>query len=614
MVYPRPIDGYVGFLLLGLGTGAVYASLALGLVLVHRVSGVVNFSQGATAMLAAYLFVALEPAIGVVPALGASVVASAVLGLLAHQVVFRPLADAPALAGVAASAGLLTALQATATLAFGPDSRPVPPLLPARAVHIGGTIVPGDRLMLAAVVIAIAVALWAVSRFTRFGLACRAASEDRRSVALLGWSPDALTAASWALAGVVGGLGAVLAGPITALDPVSSTLLVVPALAAAVFGRMSSIGLTVAAALALGMAQSELLVLQDHLSWLPRAGIREALPLLVIVVALALGAGRRLARTGPTESRLPVARASKHLARSTVASVVAGIVALAVLGGQDRLALVNSLVAIVVCLSVVLLTGFVGQISLAQMAFAGLGGFGLAVLGGRLGWPFPVAPLAAAVVAGLAGLLVGLPALRVRGTSLAIVTLAAAVAMEDLVFKSPALTGGLRGSSVPDLRLGGPGAFGHGLLVLGVAAASAVGVARLRAGRLGRRFLAVRANERAARAIGIDVVATRLTAFGLSAFLAGLGGALLGYTQGQLSFGSFGVFVSLSVLAVTYLGGIATVSGAVVGGLLVADGLVFRMLDRVAGLGRFQLLVSGVGLVAIAILRPEGLTGRRPRP
>jgi len=282
-----------------------------------------------------------------------------------------------------------------------------------------------------------------------------------------------------------------------------------------------------------------------------------------------------------------------------------------VLGGQDRMALVTSLIGALVCLSIVVLTGWSGQISLAQMAFAGVAGFSLSRLATGAGIPFPVAPLLAALLAAAAGVLVGLPALRARGVSLAVVTLAGAVVVEEVVFKSPTLTGGFGGSRVPPPTLFGwrldPSGPAFGLMVVAVLAAAAVGLARLRLSGAGRRLLAVRANERAAAALGVDVSAIRLRAFALSAFLAGVAGALLGYQQGQLSFGSFGVFVSLAYLAVAYLGGIAGVGGALVGGLLVPNGLAFTLLD----LGRYQLLVSGLGLMVVTVMAPGGITGLR---
>ena len=629
----RTIDGPLVFLLLGLGTGAVYGALGLGLVLVHRSSGVVHFAHGAVAMCATYVFVELRSFAGVpfVAALALALAFAAVLGLGIYVLVFRPLRTAPALAGVVASVGLLAVLQAAAVLRFGPDARPVPSILPARPLTLLGLVVPCDRLYLAALVVVAAGGLWVVYRFTRFGLASRAVAEDQTTAALLGWSPDAVAGANWVAASVLAGLAGILVSPITALNPVAYTLLVVPALAAALVGRLSSFGVTVAAALGIGMAQSEMLWLQERFSWIPRNGVREALPLLVILVALAFGAGTGLrglnAGTGlrglnaglrgaGAAGRLPLAPSPRRPLPWAAAGVAGAALALVVLGPAERLGLVNSMVGAVICLSLVVLTGYVGQISLAQMAFAGVAGFALSKLGGGLGVPFPVAPLLAALTAAAVGLVVGLPALRLRGLRLAVVTLAAAVAVEELVFKSPALTGGFGGTRVPEasvlgLDLGLAGSRPFGFLVLAVLAGVAVGVAGLRRGPVGRRFLAVRANEAAAAAAGIDVVSTKLAAFALSAFVAGLGGALLGYGQGQLSFGSFGVFVSLSYLAVAYVGGIASIAGALVGGLLVEGGLAFTVLERAAGLGRYQLLASGLALVLVTVLRPEGLAGRR---
>jgi branched-chain amino acid transport system permease protein len=570
------------------------------------------------AMCVAYVFVELRSRGGVpvVPALLLSVAFAALLGLAVHGAVFRPLRTAPALSRVVASIGLMAVLQAAVVLRFGADARPVAAVLPARPVELLGVVVPRDRLVLAAIVVAAAAALWGVYRFTRFGLASRAAAENPTSTALLGWSPDALAAANWVLATTLAGLAGILVSPITALNPVTYTLLVVPALAAALVGRLSSFGLTVAAALVLGMVQSELLLLQDRFGWIPRHGAREALPFVVVLAALALGAGRGLARGNPSQVRLPLALCPRRPVPWAVAGVAMGGVALMLLAPPERLALVNSMIGALVCLSIVLLTGYVGQISLAQMAFAGVAGFTLSKLGGGLGVPFPVAPLLAAGAAAGGGLVVGLPALRLRGLSLAVVTLAAAVAVEELVFKSPALTGGFGGTLVPEasifgLDLGLAGSRPFGFLVLGVLAAAALGVASLRRGAPGRRMLAVRGNERAAAASGVDVVATKLAAFAASAFVAGLAGALLGHGHGQLSFGSFGVFVSLSYLAVAYVGGIASIAGALIGGLLVDGGLAFTLLERTVGLGRYQLLVSGAALVLVAVLRPEGIAGRR---
>ncbi|MGZ6793618.1 MAG: branched-chain amino acid ABC transporter permease, partial [Mycobacteriales bacterium] len=561
----RAIEPYVAFLLLGLGAGAVYAALGLGLVLVHRASGVVAFSQGAQAMYATYVYAALrDHGQAFAPALAGCLAVSAALGLAVHLLVLRPLRAAPPLAKVVAGVGLMVVLQSLAALQFGSANRFVAPVLPASPVDLLGVRVPGDRLLLAASVTVVALALGALSRWTTFGMATRAVAEDPVAASLLGWSPDRVAAVNSVLAGLLAGLGGVLVAPITALNPLTYTLLVVPALAAALVGRLASFGVTTAAALALGMVQSELVKLQSDAPWLARLNLREGLPFLVVAVLMVRRGALVPDRLTATAARLPTAGRPVRPVRAAVLLAVPAGVALAVLTGGWRLGLVRSLIGAVVCLSVVVLTGYVGQLSLAQMALAGVAGFSLGRLHTALHVPFPLAPLLAATAAALVGLLVGTASRRVRGIDLAVLTLAAAVAVEELLFKNPALTGGLGGSRVPppvvlglDLGISSRTTFprlAFGLLVLAVLVACGLAVAALRTGGLGRRMLAVRVNERAAAAAGVDVVRTKLTAFVVAAFLAGLGGSLLGYAQERLSFSSFGVLASLSLLAAAYVG------------------------------------------------------------
>jgi branched-chain amino acid transport system permease protein len=595
------------------------------LVVVYRVSGVVNVAHGAMASAATYVFVDLRPDLPFAAALLVALAAAAVLGLGAYWLVFRPLAQASTLARVVASVGLMVALQAAIVLRFGSANRSVAPVLPAEPTSLLGLDVPRDRLLLAGLAVLAAVALWAAGRFTRFGLATRAVADDPKAAAVLGWSPHAIAAASWVIATVLAGLAGILAAHISSLNPTTYSLLVVPALAAAVAGGLASFGGTVAAALALGMAQSVLVKYQVSEGLLSRPGLRSGLPLLLIVIAMVARGAALTLRGDPPNLRLPAApRPRRPLAAAGAATGVA-VLALFTLGSDLRLALVQSLIGAIVCLSLVVLTGYLGQISLVQMGLAGVGGFLVSRLADGAGLPFPVAPLVAALAVGLLGLLLGLPALRVRGIHLAIVTLAAAVAVEELVFKDPFLTGGVSGTTVPeprlfgfDLGIGGDRGATYprpvfGLLVLAVLVGLALSVAAVRRGAVGRRLLAVRANERAAAASGVDVARTKLAGFTVSAFMAGLAGALLGYGQGRVSFASFGVFVSLSYLAVTYIGGIARISGALVGGALVSGGLAVVALDKAAGLGRYQLLVTGLALMAMAVRWPEGVAGSAER-
>jgi ABC-type branched-subunit amino acid transport system permease subunit len=286
-----------------------------------------------------------------------------------------------------------------------------------------------------------------------------------------------------------------------------------------------------------------------------------------------------------------------------------------------RAAVIQSVVTACVLLSLVVLTGFVGQVSLAQAAFAGMGGFLLAKLLGAASVPFPVGLCFAGLVTVPLGLLVGLPALRIRGINLAIITLGAGVAIDAFVFRNEEISGGLAGVSVPaptlfgfDAGISGSDAGDYPRIVFGLVAIAtfavlAVLAVNLRRSISGAHCLAVRTNERAASAIGINVAATKLLAFGVSAFIAGSAGGLIGYQQGRLSPESFSIFVSLMLLSIAYIGGIATIHGAIFAGVVLAPGgITYLAMERWFELGAYQPVVAGVGVIVSAMLNPDGVT------
>ncbi len=354
-------------------------------------------------------------------------------------------------------------------------------------------------------------------------------------------------------------------------------------------------------------------------------GLKEALPLLVIIVVLFVRGDRLPTRGARAQGRLPFAPAPTAVAAKAAICGVVGVAALLLVGPSWRLAAINSLVGVVLCLSFVVLTGFVGQISLAQLAFAGIGGFAVSKLATQAGIGFPIGPLLGALAAMAVGLIAAVPALRVRGVNLAIVTFAAAAAVENLLFKNSALSGGLAGAPVAPPRFLGikfgpndPAPFGDGKLpspqfgifCLAVVIALAVVVSNLRRSATGRQLLAVRTNERAAAAGGISVAGAKLLAFALAAFIAGIGGALSAYRFGSVSAASFGSFASIGFLAFAYLGGISSVTGAVIGGTLVANGLAFTALSSWFGVDpAFTMLLGGVGLILTAVVHNEGMAG-----
>jgi branched-subunit amino acid ABC-type transport system permease component len=636
-------------MLAGLGGGAVVASLALGLVLSFRSSGVVNFAHAAMGMYVAYAFFEFRetgdlvlPVLGLpervhllarptlVSALIVAILLGAVVGLVVYVLVFRPLRQSPVLARVVASLGLLLYLQEIVRLRFpvagaGVNSRR--PVLPEDPVRLAGTAVSQNRLLLVALVAVATAGLAALYRLTRFGLATRAAAGNEKGALLLGISPDRLGAVNWALASVLAGLAMILIEPISGLDPTTTTLLVVPALAAALMGGLQSFAVAAAAGIGIGMLQSLILgyAVQPGTTWipewLPTTGLQQAVPVALIIGALVWRGDALPDRSAIMGQRLPAAPAPRHVAAWSLVGGAVVLVGLLTASAGYRQAMIVSMVFALLALSVVVVTGFVGQISLAQLAFAGVSGFAVIRLD-EYGLPFPLAAILAAGISMVLGVLVGLPATRVRGMSLAITTLALAVAVEQLVLASPPFSGGPAGSSAPrpylfgwDVGVSARGADNFrpvfGVLVLIVLALSCAAVANLRRNGTGMRWLAVRANERAAAAAGIDVGRTKLGAFATSSFLAGLAGVLMAESTATLSPTSFMVIGALVVLAMTYLGGVASISGALVAGLLAQAGVITTLSSEMSGgdVQRYVFASSGIALIVTAIFAPDGLTG-----
>jgi branched-chain amino acid transport system permease protein len=629
------------FALLGLGVGALIAGIAIAVVLFYRGSGIINLASGGIAMFAGYTYWALRtglfgPDIATAPALVITFAAIIVFAVAMELLAFRPLQAASPLAKLAASLGVLLTLQASMLVAFGDTPKPQPPVLPQdRQVEIFGAFVGLDRVLMAAIVIAAAVVLAVLYRWTRFGLATRAASEDEVSATLAGLSPNSLSMVNTILGCLVaGGLG-VLAASITTLYWQTLPLYIVPALAAALLARFTSFGIACGVGLALGMAQSVLLYYAAPKPWFPTdrtpsgdiamPGVWDLFVFLVIVVAMFWRGASLPGRGELIEKRLPFVPRSDHIGRNALIGAAVCAAALVFLPWDFRQALIVSLLASLICLSYVIITGFVGQISVVQVALAGVAGYTVSHMAEDFGIEFPLAPLIAVAAATVIGLLVAVSALRVRGVSLAVVTLAAAVAIEKFVFANYRWGGGSGASPVPAPKLGGwslgpdsswrgldgklpSPVFGFFLLVLIVGLCLLI--ANVRRSSLGRQMLAVRSNERAAAAAGVNVTVVKLTAFGLSAMIAGIAGVMYGYEFGGVAATKFGAFAALGLIAFAYVGGITMISGAFIAGLISTSGLVSYSLDKWFGLsGNWALLFGGVALIVTLILNPEGVAG-----
>jgi sulfate-transporting ATPase len=609
------------FALLGLGAGGAFAIAGVGLTQIYRGSGVLNLAHGAIAFVAAVLFVRADEDWGLPFALAAplAILAAAAIGALIQVLVMHPLREAPVLVRMIATLGCFAVLQQAVPLAFGPDfqQHSVGSYYPSGAMRLGRDLALSyDRIVVLVVTAVVAGALWTLMRRSSFGLATTATAEHPLVAATIGVRPSMVAVANWGIGAGLAGLAGVLLIPIVGtLSPAPLLLLVVPALAAAMIGRFSSFSLTVVGGLALGVGQS--LLTRYQATVLPVAlasGWPDALPFLVIVVTLVVG-GTPFPKRGEVAARLPkVGRARLHpgVGLATTAVVAAAVTVWATAELARTLAAVAGLA--IVGLSLVVLTGLAGQTSLAQLSLAGVAALIAARLSGGLGWPFPLVLLVGVTGAAFVGLLFALPALRTRGPTLAIATLGIGVAIEQVLLRNGKLTkGGFNGTPFEPPSLFGLHFDGVGhpqrYAALSIVAFGllSVGVSNLRGSPTGRRLLASRSSERAASAIGIPLGRTKAGAFMVSAALAGVGGVLLGFRFTAVTYEQFGLLQSLNLVIVTLIGGVGFVTGPLLGAALSTSGIVTYLTNDLAGVQRWIVAGSGVGLILTLIQHPSGL-------
>ncbi len=532
------------------------------------------------------------------------------------------LRDASQLARLIATLGLFGAGQAFMVLRWGPSIVQPRPILPSRNVTLFGDVVIGlDRLLLIGIALACAVVLRFVYSGTLFGLATSAVAENRRAAASAGWSPNRIEFLNFAVAGGLSALAAILLAPIVTLNAAVLSIAVIPALAAALVGRFSSFGVTVAAALVIGIIQSEISLFQPDIAdglgvtAASLTGLVQAVP-LAIILGYMIVTGRSRLQRGETVARLPLPGSGSV---SLLPLVVGTVVGVALLFGVDTWtnALISTFAVAIILASVVVVAGYAGQLSLCQFALAGFGAWVVARLVSVNGWPFELALLGGIAATTLVGLVVAVPAVRTRGTSLAVATLAMALMFNSLIFTNSALIGGVRGLPVNDLSFLGMDLDPldhpqrYGAFVLAILVLVGLLVANVRRGRAGARLLAVRSNERAAASLGVGVVGAKVYAFAVAAAVACLGGALLSLRQPNVQLGAYSVTGSVLLIQYAVVGGLAWVAGIVIGaagaptalGNVIFADIVPDGTDIVSWLA----VLSGVTAVVVLRRAPDGI-------
>ncbi len=351
------MDQHLIFLLLGLANGAVYAALALTLVITYRSSGVVNFATGTMALLGAYTYAFLRQGEILIPLPGfsdtielpvvlefwpaalISVAVCALMGLLLYLVVFRPARAAPVVAKAVASIGVMVVLTGLFAVRVGPTGVRTEPILPSGTWTFGDVRITQDRVYFALTILAVTFLLAAAYRFTRFGLETRAAAESEKGAFVSGIAPDRVAAANWMISAAIAGISGVLIAPIVPPTPGGYTLFIVPALAAAILGQFQYMVPAVLSGLAIGMLQSELTYFQGQHTWLPSAGLAELVPLVLVLVILVVRAKPLPSRGVVILQALGRAPRPRSVGRPATLGMVVGVVGLFALQGEWRTAL-----------------------------------------------------------------------------------------------------------------------------------------------------------------------------------------------------------------------------------------------------------------------------------
>ncbi|GAA1251886.1 hypothetical protein GCM10009665_48220 [Kitasatospora nipponensis] len=604
----------IDFALAGVAVGAAAALSGVGLVVCYQLTGVLNLAQGGIAVFIAYLLRELVVVRGWPVGWGAVLcllVVAPGLGVLLQLAVFGPLQRRQAAIGelVVACVGVLVLLIGAVAAVWGTAPlADVPALVPARTVTLpGGHLLRVDAVAQLGCVLVIAVALWAVGRWTGFGVRARAVSADPTLAELAGVNAGRVAAAGWAFGSFTAGLVGVLLAPLVLLDPYGLPLLVMETLAVAVAARLRSLPIAVAVGLALGIGQSEL-------TWLHPAGtlgpLVDAVQSNLFAVALLVAAlvpwgfvegfaeQGLLGGGGLPQLRLSPRgrpRGGGNRGWAPAACALALLTPLALRAGGVRAVLTVPALALIL-LSVVLVTGGGGLVSLGQGAFAGLGALAAALLAsGRI----PAGAALVVTVLGLAaaGLLIGHPVVHRRGLVLALVTFALAVGLSRFVFEQPYATAGLTILRPAFLR----GDHAFYAAELAVLAVGALVVTAVRRGRLGRELVAMRDHEAGAWAAGVAVPRVKLLVFGLGAGLAGAGGVLLALGGEAFDASVFDPVQGLLWFAAVVVAGVDSAVGAV----LAAFALVGLDAATVPGM---SAVVVGA-LAAAAGRLPGGLAG-----
>lgn len=653
---------YLNVAVTGLSIGAVYALFGQGITLIYKGTRVPNFAHAAIGTIGAYTFVKCwdgtnlqdpslrfqvpftnltwtpdPPALPFVLALLIALVVTGLLGFAIERFVMRPLATAPTLNLIIVTIALFTLLTGMGGDIFGQRTEAVPTIFPDGILVIGGVNLTYNALGTLAVTVVIAVGLAVFFKYSDLGIAIRATADSREVSRLLGISADQVAGFAWAVGSMLATVAGILIASGAGISPSGLANLIVFGFAASLIGGFTSLVGTLLGGLFIGLSTNLVAAApwpDGFVSDIFSGKAGPTLVTLVLVVGLLMTrpkfifqgirldedtgvsfarasgganaedeARRNLDRTGQLQLLLRDWQRGKWILGGLIAAF-AVIWPLFFTSSYRDGVLLNGAILSTIALSVVVLTGWTGQISLAPMTFAGIGAFGAAIAQTSWNFPVPLVILAGGLLTIPFSILLGLPALRLRGFFLALVTLTFAYFGENFLFIQPEVL------ARSDLDRSWFGLEDQALYftALGLAVVLFLAMRNLRDTRVARAFYALRDSETTAQAMGIDPVGYKLLAFSLSGFIAGIGGAMLGFFLRDIDGVSFLLFISLGVVLQAVVAGVGVLFGAALVGVL------FEVIPQLTatpttGVNQAPTIVAGFLAIITIIQNPNGIGG-----
>jgi branched-chain amino acid transport system permease protein len=602
------VDEFVAYTITGLFLGSAYAIAASGLVLTYTTTRVFNLGHGATSMVMAFVYWQLHVQEKLPAWLAVALVLFVIaplFGVVLERLVMRGLGDAPVSVSLVVTVGLFVFLVGLAQQ-FWPATQPriVSYFFGYQAWNVPGmdVRVSYHYMITIAVSVVVAAGLYVLLNRTRIGTAMRAAVDNKELLELFGASANRISMLSWAIGSSLAALAGILLVSYTGLDYYTLTFLVISAFAAAMLGRLRSLPLTFIGAIALGLATA---YCQGYIRGgeLIQTGLQSSLPTFMLFAILIFVPQVRL-RVGQVKGILAAnVPSGRRAVVSAVALIALCLAIMPMLDETNKLRLGIALSYAIVMLSLVLLTGYGGYVSLAQFTFMGVG----AAVVAKMDTSSVSAIVVAVLISAAVGAIVALPVLRLTGLYLALATLAFGELMDKLVFQADFMFG--FGGSLQAKRLS---LFGYDFdtagtycfLLIVVFAVVGIGLLALRRGPIGRLLIALRDSPAACGTLGLNQRWFRVAVFSVSAAIAGLSGALFAGLEGTVSATSFQTLQSLPLLLVAVVAGVTSVSGALLGGVLLM--LLPVIQATVPSFSGLVFLVIGVGAILLG-RDPNGL-------